>query len=43
MLVDLNKSFISILEQMKLPKPDVIIADPPRSGMNPKLLEIFWN
>lgn len=36
MLVDLNKSFISILEQMKLPKPDVIIADPPRSGMNPK-------
>jgi 23S rRNA (uracil1939-C5)-methyltransferase len=34
--VDLNKSFLSLLEQYKTPKPDVIIADPPRAGMNPK-------
>ena len=34
--VDLNKSCLSLLEQHKTPKPDVIIADPPRAGMNPK-------
>lgn len=34
--VDLNKSCISYLEQHKIPQPDVIIADPPRAGMNPK-------
>ncbi len=35
-LTDLNKSFLPIIEKGDLPKPDVIIADPPRSGMNPK-------
>ncbi len=34
--VDLNKSCLSYLDQHKIPKPDVIIADPPRAGMNPK-------
>jgi len=36
--VDLNKSCIPYLEQKKIPKPDIIIADPPRSGMNPKTI-----
>lgn len=35
-LVDLNKSFLPVVEKLSLPKPDVLIADPPRSGMNPK-------
>ncbi|HOI29066.1 MAG TPA: 23S rRNA (uracil(1939)-C(5))-methyltransferase RlmD [Melioribacteraceae bacterium] len=35
-LADLNKSFLPVVDQMNLPKPDLIIADPPRSGMNPK-------
>ncbi len=33
---DLNKSFYPIAEKHNFPKPDVIVADPPRSGMNPK-------
>ena len=37
-LADLNKSFIPIVEQNNLPKPKVIITDPPRSGMNPKTI-----
>ncbi len=36
---DLNKSFLPIVNELKLPKPDVIIADPPRSGMNPKTIK----
>ena len=35
---DLNKSFRYIIRDRKIPKPDVIIADPPRSGMNPKTI-----
>jgi 23S rRNA (uracil1939-C5)-methyltransferase len=35
-LADLNKSFLPVAEKLLLPKPDVLIADPPRSGMNPK-------
>lgn len=35
-LADLNKSFLPAVKSGKLPRPDVIIADPPRSGMNPK-------
>lgn len=35
-LADLNKSFLPIVESLNLPKPDLIITDPPRSGMNPK-------
>lgn len=38
-LCDLNKLFLPILEAKKLPKPDLIIADPPRSGMNPKTVK----
>lgn len=39
MLVDLNKSFIPIIQGNKYQRPDVIIADPPRSGMNPKTVK----
>ncbi len=39
MLVDLNKSFIPIIQENKCQRPDVIIADPPRSGMNPKTVK----
>ncbi|MEG8947814.1 23S rRNA (uracil(1939)-C(5))-methyltransferase RlmD [Rosettibacter firmus] len=38
LLVDLNKSFIPLIKQQNLPSPDVIIIDPPRSGMNPKTI-----
>ncbi len=33
---DLNKSFTHKITENKLEQPDVIIADPPRSGMNPQ-------
>ncbi len=36
---DLNKSFLYKLEDKKVPNPDVIIADPPRAGMNPKTVK----
>jgi len=39
MLVDLNKSFIPVIQEKNIRKPDVIIADPPRSGMNPKTVK----
>jgi 23S rRNA (uracil1939-C5)-methyltransferase len=32
---DLYKSFLPIVEKYNIPKPDVIIIDPPRSGMHP--------
>ena len=32
---DLYKSFLPIVDKNKLPKPDVMIIDPPRSGMHP--------
>lgn len=38
-LADLNKSFIPVIDKMQIPNPDVIIADPPRSGMNPKTVK----
>ena len=31
---DLYKSFLPIVETNKLPHPDVVIIDPPRSGMH---------
>ncbi|MFH0735251.1 MAG: 23S rRNA (uracil(1939)-C(5))-methyltransferase RlmD [bacterium] len=34
--VDLNKSFTYKIKEEKIELPDVIIADPPRSGMNPQ-------
>lgn len=37
-LADLNKSFLTIIEEKLLPKPDVVITDPPRAGMNPKTI-----
>ena len=33
---NLDKSFLPIIKEKNTPKPDIIIADPPRSGMNPK-------
>ena len=36
---DLNKSFLPIIKEKDLPSPDVVIADPPRSGMNPKTVK----
>lgn len=36
---DLNKSFQAKLQEDKIPMADVIIADPPRSGMNPKTIQ----
>jgi len=36
---DLNRSFLPIIEHKNIPKPDLIIADPPRSGMNPKTVK----
>ena len=38
-LCDLNKSFLPVLDEKTIPKPDIIIADPPRSGMNPKTVK----
>jgi len=38
-LADLNKSFLPAIEERKIPKPDIIIADPPRSGMHPKTVD----
>ena len=38
-LTDLNKSFLPIIKERNLPKPNVIIVDPPRSGMNPKTVK----
>ena len=32
---DLYKSFLSIVNKYNIPKPDVMIIDPPRSGMHP--------
>jgi len=42
-LGDLNKSFLPILNEQNIPNPDVIIADPPRSGMNPKTIRDIEN
>jgi 23S rRNA (uracil1939-C5)-methyltransferase len=36
---DLNKSFIPVKETENVPDPDVIIVDPPRSGMNPNTVK----
>lgn len=38
-LADLNKTFLPIVEEKNLPKPNVIITDPPRSGMHTKTVE----
>jgi 23S rRNA (uracil1939-C5)-methyltransferase len=36
---DLNKSFLPLLKGQGIPSADLIISDPPRSGMNPKTIE----
>ncbi len=36
---NLNKSFLYLIEENSLPKPDIVVADPPRSGMNPKTVK----
>ncbi len=33
-IADLYKSFLPIIKEYKIPKPDIIIVDPPRSGMH---------
>jgi len=38
-LADLNKSFLPLVAQKNLPSPDVIITDPPRSGMHAKTVQ----
>lgn len=38
-LADLNKSFLPIIREKNILNPDIIIADPPRSGMNPKIVK----
>lgn len=42
-IADLNKSFIPKISERNIPKPDLIIADPPRSGMNPKTVNDILN
>lgn len=37
-LADLYKSFLPVLAANNIPKPDVVILDPPRSGMHPNTL-----
>ena len=36
---DLYKSFLHIVQKYNIPKPDVMIIDPPRSGMHPTTVE----
>lgn len=36
---DLYKSFLPIAEEKNIPKPDVVILDPPRSGMHKNTVE----
>jgi 23S rRNA (uracil1939-C5)-methyltransferase len=36
LFADLNKSFLPLVEEKGIPTPDVIITDPPRSGMHSK-------
>jgi 23S rRNA (uracil1939-C5)-methyltransferase len=38
-LANLNDSFLPKVEEKNLPLPEVIITDPPRSGMNPKTIK----
>ncbi len=35
---DLNKSFLGKIRENNIPKPDIIITDPPRAGMNPNTI-----
>jgi len=35
---DLNKSLLPVLQEKNIPKPDIIIVDPPRNGMHPKTI-----
>ena len=36
---DLYKTFLPIVEKYNIPKPDVMIIDPPRSGMHPTTVD----
>ena len=36
---DLYKSFLPLIEEHKIPKPDLIILDPPRSGLHQNTVE----
>ncbi len=37
-LANLNKSFSYMVKDASIPKPSVIVADPPRGGMNPRTI-----
>jgi len=37
--VNLDKSFPEIIKIENLPKPNVLLLDPPRAGLHPKLLK----
>ncbi len=37
-MADLYKSFLPVIAANNIPKPDVIVLDPPRSGMHPVTL-----
>ncbi|MBI1939701.1 MAG: 23S rRNA (uracil(1939)-C(5))-methyltransferase RlmD [Ignavibacteriales bacterium] len=43
LIADLNKSFLPKISERNIPKPNLIIADPPRSGMNPKTVNDILN
>jgi len=36
---DLNKSFLHVIESNNLSLPDIVVLDPPRSGMNPRTVK----
>lgn len=36
---DLNKGFLNVIKNNSIPLPDIIITDPPRSGMNPTAID----
>lgn len=38
-LTDLNRSFLQLLKSENIAPPDIIICDPPRSGMNPRTVK----
>lgn len=40
---DLYKSFLPLVDEQRLPKPDVVILDPPRSGMHKNTVEDVVN
>ncbi len=40
---DLNKSLLPVIQSNSIPRPDVIILDPPRSGLHPNTIKDILN